>query len=410
MKSIVDFTNAIKDYFATKQALSTMENYVTPQKYGAYGDGVHDDTTAIQNAINYGRDHRVSVFGFGIYLISEPIEINGNGINVDFMRSPIIYNGSAHAIGIYKLRDSTLRFGKIDCLGGTGYCIKFYSKVPLSTDSNDYIQYVNIYGNNWLSTTRCMSFERTEGYGWANEIHINNVHLTSGDQTKGVGLYINAINSDGWILNTCGIEGIKYGVETHTPTVSNNDGIGVSMINCRSNETYNKLIVTNGKAKINIQTVTPFLNRSIFTFSNETNGVIYGRYLDTDNTTYRGDFASIENGVIIAPTYLQPKETRISEFTCVGFTSPSWISHNSLFYTSNDGVKILQARIVVNNDATAISITGIPHMSVSGSRILVVAANPGLGEIHYGIISDQGVLSISGLTSGTEYYLSSVFV
>lgn len=46
--------------------------YVTPQMYGAKGDGINDDTEFIKSALNSGK---VVVFPSGIYLITETLEI-----------------------------------------------------------------------------------------------------------------------------------------------------------------------------------------------------------------------------------------------------------------------------------------------------------------------------------------------
>lgn len=45
--------------------------YVTPEQYGAYGDGIHDDAVALQNAVNSGKQ----VFAMKKYLLSSTINM-----------------------------------------------------------------------------------------------------------------------------------------------------------------------------------------------------------------------------------------------------------------------------------------------------------------------------------------------
>lgn len=52
---------------------------VTPQMYGAKGDGINDDTVAIQNALDSGR---VVFFPDGIYLVSSPLTIHNSIIGM----------------------------------------------------------------------------------------------------------------------------------------------------------------------------------------------------------------------------------------------------------------------------------------------------------------------------------------
>ena len=72
-----NFTNALK--------LETIKDYVTPEMFGAVGDGVTDDTSAVQQALNSGK----SVIGTGVYKIGEanrayyyPVTISVDGIKV----------------------------------------------------------------------------------------------------------------------------------------------------------------------------------------------------------------------------------------------------------------------------------------------------------------------------------------
>lgn len=54
-----------------------IDNYMKPEQFGAYGDGIHDDTRALQNALNCSG----KVITKGIYLVNNSININ-NSINM----------------------------------------------------------------------------------------------------------------------------------------------------------------------------------------------------------------------------------------------------------------------------------------------------------------------------------------
>ncbi len=57
-------------------AISSLSAYVTPQMFGAIGDGVADDTEAVKDAIACASEHNKMVFfPKGVYLISAPIVI-----------------------------------------------------------------------------------------------------------------------------------------------------------------------------------------------------------------------------------------------------------------------------------------------------------------------------------------------
>jgi hypothetical protein len=61
-------------------------NYETPQMWGAYGDGVHDDTQAIQTMLSTGND---VYFPDGTYLIS------GDGLTINKENQKIVFHGGA---------------------------------------------------------------------------------------------------------------------------------------------------------------------------------------------------------------------------------------------------------------------------------------------------------------------------
>lgn len=79
--------------------LIVTESYVTPEMFGAYGDGTNDDANSLQRTIDYATAHAIKVeFSFGkTYSVSVGITIG----NVDVcMNSPILYAGNGTAVTI----------------------------------------------------------------------------------------------------------------------------------------------------------------------------------------------------------------------------------------------------------------------------------------------------------------------
>lgn len=71
---------------------------VTPEMFGAVGDGTHDDTTALQAAVNYGFSNKLAVYLTKKYLITSPLVIKGTNATVTGKGSVLLGNGSARII------------------------------------------------------------------------------------------------------------------------------------------------------------------------------------------------------------------------------------------------------------------------------------------------------------------------
>lgn len=67
--------------------------YVTPEMFGAYGDGTEDDTQQLQFACNYGIDHNMDVCLTHNYLITDTIQVKGVRETYKGTGSKIIGNG-----------------------------------------------------------------------------------------------------------------------------------------------------------------------------------------------------------------------------------------------------------------------------------------------------------------------------
>ncbi|MEE3404573.1 MAG: hypothetical protein VZR73_10870, partial [Acutalibacteraceae bacterium] len=74
------------------------DHYLSPEMYGAIGDGTTDDTTAVLACIADAKMNNKSVRGYGNYAISSPIEISGE--NADVFLKRINYSGSDCAVKI----------------------------------------------------------------------------------------------------------------------------------------------------------------------------------------------------------------------------------------------------------------------------------------------------------------------
>ena len=112
----------IKDATA-RDLIEKSKTFVTPEMYGAIGNGVADDTKAIQDAINSGFPIKCNNV---TYLISETLTIAGkNHITYDFENTVINYTGTEHAFLITNVTDINIKLGVINAPNGG--CLKLYS-------------------------------------------------------------------------------------------------------------------------------------------------------------------------------------------------------------------------------------------------------------------------------------------
>lgn len=73
-----------------EEKIKYLENYVTPEMFGAVGDGIADDTNAFQYAIDECKNNSKKLFAFGKYKLSNSVIIE----NVSVYVYGIIYNAS----------------------------------------------------------------------------------------------------------------------------------------------------------------------------------------------------------------------------------------------------------------------------------------------------------------------------
>lgn len=109
-KTYVD--NHMPDDVITKSELA----YLSPEMFGAYGDGSHDDTQAILNCVSASRIDQykaLPIRGYNTYKISSPIEFSGRNNNVYIHN--ISYIGSDAAVILHGMQ-SNFEFDNIEAI------------------------------------------------------------------------------------------------------------------------------------------------------------------------------------------------------------------------------------------------------------------------------------------------------
>lgn len=138
--------------------------YVTPEMFGAAGNGVADDTEALQNAINYAFANDISVYLTNKYLITETIYVKGVRATAAGRGSQVIGNGYARIIAGSELT-SIVEFIPATELTTYGITIK-----DIYLDGNN-ICTNGIYSS--YSTADCI-FENIRISECTNALYINN--------------------------------------------------------------------------------------------------------------------------------------------------------------------------------------------------------------------------------------------
>ena len=207
------------------------KDYVTPQMFGAVGDGVADDTQAIQDAINSLEGNQRLLIPDGEYMCSS-VMINKNHVRIDFDGTLIQKSGVADPLLVVKGNSVYLDCPKVtrECtqsgvaasdLVGIGIRLTDSKNVclvnPRSTNfgvgievhSNSSVgcAYIEIYNPFIVALEGIKSTHETSG-SWTNEVHVYggrfSIHSTYTDYTGSA--YCN-INGNAWRFNDVVMEG-----------------------------------------------------------------------------------------------------------------------------------------------------------------------------------------------------------
>lgn len=276
-----------------------IDKNVKPEQFGAYGDGIHDDTIPVQKAFTYENCTFTKT-----YLLTDTIEIDTIH-KVNATASKFIYNeNSGYALQIRNMAYSSLDFGTIESTAGGINLISTARTV-------DRIMYCKFSFMHLKCATKNINVS-VSGTGYINEIDLVGGTINSGDY----GLYFD-INTDsgagsgcnGWRIKTIGFEGsdtnISYNtdgdgriyghdisnirfIENPSSTVLETNGV---IYRCKLESwsflTLSRLNLTNG-------TFTDF-NFKAPIYDSEGNSLIYTGFYKHGNTTYYYNDRYIKN-------------------------------------------------------------------------------------------------------------------
>ena len=223
-------------------------DYITPEMFGAKGDGTTDDTIAIQKSVDYAVKNKIKLCMSKKYKTTETITLRGVSYIIDAKSSSIIYSGTGCAIKITKSSDCLIDFGRIDALNGD--CVEMYS-----TSTSDYVQYINLSFICFRAKNNCIKLNPVGG--WVTEIRISDGMFNSGNY----GIYADCYGADrcnGIKILKVGIEGVKTGFYMA-------NGVQCwDIIAPRFSENYNRVFETVGEV-----TRVNFIGSSLYYFEKD---------------------------------------------------------------------------------------------------------------------------------------------
>ena len=212
-----------------------MDYFVTPQDFGAKGNGWTDDTEAVQKAIDSGNS---VFFPYGEYLISEPIILNDKKFwSLNAQDATIVYTGTDYSIKILNARNCRFHIGMVYATNGGG--IEFYSDSKASWN-----QYNALTFNAIVAKTDCIHIE-TSGEGWSNENQVYGGRFAAGN--NGVNIVSRSKHTvNGWKFYNCGIEGVTNGFMFDATEEEEGAILNNVIANARYGEAFETVLKTRG--------------------------------------------------------------------------------------------------------------------------------------------------------------------
>lgn len=240
-----------------------INNEITPQLFGVYGDGIHDDITNLQKAVDYCETNKVKLISQGNKIYKISTTLNVDTLLVNLSNATITSDNNINLITI----NSTNYYGQLEQ-------IKFDCT---NANSGIYIQ------NGRKKTFKDLIFENINHYGFyyngGYEILLKDSHFKANGTSGTIGIYANSSDSkfDDIIMIDCHTaivnKGLNYYNFIHAWILTKaivQDSIFVDLKNNRSyynqcySDTYGITFNCDGGTFIANQ-LEVFLNDSIWT-------------------------------------------------------------------------------------------------------------------------------------------------
>ena len=241
-KAVVAYDLPLKEYIDKNSSangkidmtdIRKERSFVTPEMFGAIGNGKNDDTAAVQACIDYALANRACAFGGNSYKLSQPLKINGDSAYVRL--NYLIYSGDDAAV-IYSGSSSNISINAIWCsAGGAGFRI--------ASDIASNLNNIRI-GSIYLNGNDCIQLCVTKNDIWGNRIVFESLQAGNGfacihnefDAYRAEDLVSSSTGSNTFIGGKCGrgLWAVQY-------VGSNDNYLTIQMEGVRNG------IVTNGK-------------------------------------------------------------------------------------------------------------------------------------------------------------------
>ena len=344
----IDETNAqLSDNIRHTQGWVNVKSFKCDDGIYVQGDGVHDDTSGIQRALNYCKENKVSrlLIGDGVFLISKPLIVFGSdNTDLSFPNLEIVGNSSKSTI-IKKTNDSNLGLNKE------------WDLSSVIVIASDYLYKYNgqLGDNNWGEV--------------ASSVTIKNIALQTTIKNR-CGLYF-PLASVNIHLDNIEIQGVEIGVHTdHNFYLS----------------TINRVNVGGGLYGINLNT------RGIKTSLSITNCFCYGQ--TSSSYTIRGTYSNMINCCADG---------------CSGSVFDLYFFNGSLISCGSESTSCLKYYNIVNSKCTLLHCSSFHQTNdqgnviySQGSHLTIVGGEYGTDIISktYYIKSIQSNISINNAYFG----------